>query len=306
MLPRPIASRIFIVALAAILFPNEGRSELQGIIVRDVVDPFGTGDTDSIGIASDGMRLFVARTDGGVRVADLQTLQTQQTFDLALQSLHGLEYQNGLLYATVRELNGQLFQPSRVYRISSQTGQLLSFFDAPEDGLTELAFAQDGLLYAADGYRNRGASGGKVHVFSDANGALLSTAVTRTISDPGFPDRPEIIGGQLVEWLLDGRMLFAGSNDNPFFSGIDDQTLLRNEDLVIQGLPEEEIRGSEILGNRLFLMTRGFGGGSTLVNRFLEVHLIPEPATAIQITVVFLAMSLYFIPTRRRRLRSTT
>jgi hypothetical protein len=108
----------------------------------------------------------------------------------------------------------------------------LSFFDAPENAITEISFGFDGLLYAIDGFDDGAGRRTKLHAFNVADGTLVYT----------FPARVRQIMEFLVPDLL-GTSAFLPLPDGTFIAdagGILYQAEIINNELArldeIQGL----------------------------------------------------------------------
>jgi hypothetical protein len=275
-----IRHKILLSTALLITITVSARADLRGVVLRDVVDPFSTGTTTVRGLATDGTSLYFAN-DGTnqIRVVDLASLAIQRVIELPVTNLHGLEYHDGLLFGSILRLNEQDGNPSRIYRISPITGEVVSFFDAPENGITEFSVGPDALMYASDGFFDRSSAGSKVHSFDPDTGQWVSTAVARLIDLGGPPPPvivPEMSGASVIQWLPDDTLMLGDLTGRLRLVTIKNGILIPR-DFVIDGR-QLAWEGSAIAGDRLYL-TGWSLVGSTLVDRFYEVQLIPEPST---------------------------
>jgi hypothetical protein len=271
--------------------PDSGHAELSAVIVRSVTmttgfNPWGAG------LASDGTHLFAANgTDNIIEQYDLETLQLIRTIDTPIAQVRGLEYRDGIIYVAESEQGGIDGNPSRIYRVSPVTGEVLSFFDAPENAITEISFGTDGLLYGIDGFDNGAGRRTKLHSFNPSDDTLVASV----------PARLQQIGEFQVPDLL-GTFAFLPLSDGTFLAdtgGILNQVSIQNNELVrlnpIQGLPRGFSAGSTSVGERVFF-TEGHRIGNDFSISVYEFYLIPEPPP-----LAFLGAALIMVALPRSR-----
>jgi hypothetical protein len=194
---------------------------------------------------------------------------------------------DSLLYVSEVRQGDIITNPSRINRISPLDGTVVSFFDAPENGITELSIGTDGQLHAIDGFDGPSARRTKLHTFDPVDGTLISTALARQIM-VGDLKIDEFAATSVIQALSDGTFILDASGNLW-------QTAVVNQELVplgmIQGLPSSFGRGNAMVGDRLFFAAQD-RVRNEFFDRIYEIYLVPEPSNlslciaAIVLTIV--------------------
>ena len=291
---RTVCCGVLVLAAGVLTAPRCCMAELTAVIVRSVPMVTGEFSTFGAGLATDGTRLFASNGTNRIEEYDLETFQLNRIIETSIGHVHGLEYVDGVIYAGQSYRDDVTKNPSRIYRLSPISGEVFSFFDAPENAITEISMGNDGIIYGIDGFDNRAARRTKLHGFSPLDGVLVSTIPARIQQIMEF-EVPDLLGTGTFLPLTDGTFLADTG-------GILNQVAVLNNELVrldpIEGLPRAFSRGSARVGHRLFF-TGSERVGSELVYSVYEFHLIPEPPTVLLVLFGSIAFLVLFAKARR-------
>jgi len=273
-----------ILLLAFVVGVTDGYAHpLEGTIVRQVTNPWGS--LVGFGLANDGTNLYVTgATDGDIRVVDTTTLSVVRTIATPANYILGLEYHNGVLFASDPHPGPDKDAASRIYAVDASSGTTLFSFDAPDYSVIGLSMGSDGLLYAMDGYDSVGSSGSFIYAFDPADGSLVDTI---DASDT-------LWGTDIIEWVGDLFLTDDGYGASRLsFYELQGGIIERSYGLSVPGISFQDYRGSTLMGDSLYL----WGQDSPAILTQIEV---PEPATILLVGLgaVMLRRRTGFLPSQ--------